>query len=150
MEDDVKKFFTTEDYYGEECVDNVRIHKFEDDVEIPLQAKYVYADIVMSYRNDEYDYDTDYLESGALTEKEYGLFCETYLKNPKYRKKIWLEYDEEEISTTPKDYIYYQWIDYGSKEWEKFRIEQTVIDLGLRWGSHNSETEELVVLEVHG
>lgn len=144
MDDEIKKEFETEDFYGNSCVDNVRIHDYKDDVSLPLTSKYVYADTVLSYR--DMDCDIEELKKTMMTPEEYAIFCSTYLKNPEYRRKIYIGFENEEVLTTPKDYIFFQWVEYTSKQWEKYQIQSIVENLELRY-KYDLNEEKLVILE---
>ena len=62
-----------------------------------------------------------------------------------------LEKDEYVFKNVkPTDYVYYQWIDYNSKEYETWLIKTFAFYSGIDLIDYRKEDNELVLLETEG
>lgn len=150
MDEETKKFFEWEDFWGKPIIQEVHYIELDTDAPVPVTTRYVYSKKLMELKNGESTYyDPDEMESASMTEEAYAVFCKAYLKNPETRHVIYDEYsDEGDIETKPEEYELYSWINYDSAEFEKWAISEAAGNMGLAY-SH-SDNEEVVVLEVHG
>lgn len=150
MDEEAKRFFAWEDFWGKPAIQEVRYIELDTEVAVPITTRYVYSKKLIELKNNKNEvYNPDELETASMTESAYAAFCKIYLKNPETRITLYDEYSEDgDVETKPEEYELYSWIDYDSAEFEKWAISEAAENMGLAYT--HSDNEEVVVLEVHG
>lgn len=149
LDDEAKKEFKTEDWFGKKVLMEVRWKEFSFDVRTPLISRYVYKDCFIHEREvDREYYQSDGMEDFTMSEAAYAGFCNAYFQNNKTRHEILPSWNDVIIKTKPSDYLLYRWIDYESSEFEEWLFCETAESMGLAF--HCGENEQTIILEVHG
>lgn len=151
----MKQFFGYKDFNGEEKIDNVKwisFNKLPDSN--PIKGRYILKEELINYLNSEHDLSEDEYFTEKLTMQQYNIFAQMYLEDHKKTRKVEvydLEKDEYVFKNVkPTDYVYYQWIDYNSKEYETWLIKTFAFYSGIDLIDYRKEDNELVLLETEG